>query len=256
MSSLVVDKVSSRSSRSSSARALLVRAWRERWSDVQFGIRLKTILEEGGGEEKRPPGDRVGLAGILLDSALVGPAPNALVVGYLRHCLASGVVSRADTLRSLAGFDRWGRPHCSSALVGLAAEVKEGLGEGAGREDPVEVSVAFLGLLSWLLRLSANSFEALEKDRKAAEGTREAANYRRAIELARSMAETDHTQAMLLVAKSEDKDAWAKVVAGCKAMAEQVRLCQSFAPDPTALKQVRGVTNGDPTNIASVHFFF
>ena len=61
---------------------------------------------------------------IILDQALIGPAPNALVLGYLKHCLASQVVSHASVLQSISKFEQWHKPHCTATLLELAKSAK------------------------------------------------------------------------------------------------------------------------------------
>ena len=256
---------------SSAARAMVVRAWRERWSDVQWGVRLKTVLHNGASTKASSsssfPGDAANLSSVLLESALVGPAPNALVLGYLRHSLASRVVSRAALLRAVAAVDdRWDRPHCSSALVDLAAAAADRC-EGSLRpsrgEDPVALSTALLHLLWWLLRLAAASLEAMEKSRRAsaiggsspAEGTIDRANYKRSLDLARALVGGDLTQALLYVGKAEEKDTWSKVASACKMLGEQVK--QSEFPSSSSFvkaevsKLIASIKSLDPGRSSS-----
>jgi mediator of RNA polymerase II transcription subunit 24 len=60
-------------SKTSALRSLLIRAWRERWSDIQWGIHLKSVLPRGCS------GDAYNLCGLILQQALVAAVPNQLV---------------------------------------------------------------------------------------------------------------------------------------------------------------------------------
>ncbi len=238
------------------AKNLILRAWRERWSDVQWAVRLKPVLRQakarpqGGGEgvqkagkqrlvKRRAEGDAIDLSRLLLDCALVGPSPNALIMGYLKHSLAAGVVSYPSVLRVVASFDRWERPHCSATLLDLVESFLDRAREGgSGRaEDAVALAASLLHLLSWLLRLAAHSFEALERSKMIADDDQvEVKNYKQALDLVRLLLETDHSQAMLYVGREEEKDTWKKVASGCKLLSEQVKQCQVFVRNPNALK--------------------
>jgi len=37
-------------------KALLMRAWRERWTDIQWGVQLKKVLSSSAGDPKDLPG--------------------------------------------------------------------------------------------------------------------------------------------------------------------------------------------------------
>ena len=95
----VVRSVSSASSvqqgSSAALRSLLIRAWRERWGDVQWGIQVKTVIPKGA------TGDSLGIPEAILAQALTGPTPNATVLGYLRNSLAAQIVSHAAVLGSV-----------------------------------------------------------------------------------------------------------------------------------------------------------
>lgn len=45
------------SSFASKVKALLMRAWRERWSEQQWGIHLKTVVNSSNSESKDLPGE-------------------------------------------------------------------------------------------------------------------------------------------------------------------------------------------------------
>lgn len=106
---------------SSRIRALLLQAWRERWSEVEFGRNIKRLLPRG------VSGDVFHLAEAILKQATSGPVPNALMMTYLEHCLGAQVVSFGTVIQTVTQVGTTGttdgsgspNPACSLCLLQL-----------------------------------------------------------------------------------------------------------------------------------------
>ena len=96
---------------------LLFKAWRERWSDIQWSIQLKTIIPRGVSR------DVFNLSKLVLEQVLIGPIPNQLMLSYLRHSLAAQTIGHGSLLDSIVSQSDAAklksRPHCTTALLDL-----------------------------------------------------------------------------------------------------------------------------------------
>ncbi len=244
-----MEKVKSSSSgagaSSAAVRALLLRAWRERWGDVLFGIHIKTVIRQqgeatgGGGlaaataafddQSQSPssapwlcPGDAVQISEQLLSHALTGSTPNALFLGYLRHCVAARIASHSALLASIAAISDsvFERPHCTVALIRLSEEVV-----------PKATSASALAqIAAWLLTAVSASLARIESRAPSTLGV-DTENYESGLKLLRKLAvETEFTAALLYIGKKEEPEAQAKIVAMCKQLNEQVCIERVILP--------------------------
>lgn len=98
-------------------RELLLRAWRERWSEIDFGRRLRRILPRG------VSGDVYDLADCVLRQAISGPVTNRLMMSYLNHCLHTQMVSFGATVLAITKITDL-KPQCVSWLLGFLLKYK------------------------------------------------------------------------------------------------------------------------------------
>lgn len=155
--------------KTSALKGLLVKAWRERWSDVQWSIHLKEILPRGC------CGDVYDLSGLILRQALMSPIPNRLLIGYLRHSLATHTVSHAALLEAIAtGFQATnpttpmpqrgptgGPPHGTAALLDLVALSLDNVTARGKPEECLMLATSLLKIASWLLKIIQTTLMAM-----------------------------------------------------------------------------------------------
>ena len=191
------------SASSAALRSLLIRAWRERWGDVQWGIQVKTVIPKGA------TGDSLQIPEAILAQALTGPTPNATVLGYLRHSLAAQIVSHAAVLDAVAKFDRFStHPHCTAALISLVDAAKSRLTSGSRTEECMHLAASLLRLVTWLLRVVQASLVKVEAPQlDLGMAAVDVTNAENAVRLLKFLAlESDLTSAMLHVARTDERE--------------------------------------------------
>lgn len=106
----VVGDPTSTSSLQNEFRQLLLRAWRERWTEITFGKRIKCVLPSG------MSGDVFFLADCILREATSGPMPNSLFFSYLNQCLIAKIVSIGEVILAITRLKDL-KPQCIESLL-------------------------------------------------------------------------------------------------------------------------------------------
>ncbi|KAL1517721.1 hypothetical protein ABEB36_001452 [Hypothenemus hampei] len=181
-------------SKTSSLKALLLRAWRERWTDVQWGINIKTVLPRG------VSGDVYDLADCILSQASVGSGANQLALSYLKHSLSVQLVSHAAVLKRLSKFENYDRVHCLTSLL----EFLEGMLSGVtcyGKPEETVLATAVLSTANGLVNILLHCRDA---------GLKEKTN-----QILRRLLTDDFYIAMICLAKYNNPELLQEIVPKC-----------------------------------------
>lgn len=88
---------------------LLLRAWRERWSEIEWGRNIKRLL-------KGVSGDVYDLADCMLRQAVNGPVTNNRLMLYLNHCLDAQIISFGACIMAITKISDL-QPQCINSLL-------------------------------------------------------------------------------------------------------------------------------------------
>ncbi|XP_030386391.1 mediator of RNA polymerase II transcription subunit 24 [Scaptodrosophila lebanonensis] len=134
---------------------LIYVAWRERWSDSQWGINIKKVLPRG------VSGDVYNLADCLLQQAVIGSTANLLVLNYLKHSLCAHLISHAAVLRCIAKYDKLERIYCVTALLEFLAPLIDGV-TCRCKSEQGSLPTAVVQLVLWLFQIFGRTVQHYE----------------------------------------------------------------------------------------------
>lgn len=229
-------------SKTSSLKALLLKAWRERWTDIQWGINIKTILPRG------VSGDLYNLADCILQQAMVGCGANQLVISYLKHSLASHLVSYAAVLQRISKFDAFHKPHCVISLLEFLESFLESITcRGKLEEDVLAFAVS--SIILWLLQVyhyslskypSSNPIQSQELLEKSTL-------------LLNSIVNTDFLLAMFYLAKQNDQEEYNEVNKKCQEITALMMMNTQFKAPVTIHETLQKICSMDIDKIAPLN---
>lgn len=210
-------------SKTSSLKALLLRAWRERWSDLQWGIHIKMILPRG------VSGDVHNLADCILQQALVGPGPNQLVLSYLKHTLSSQLVSYAAVLQRISKYEHFHKPHCAISLLEFLQSIQSGI-TCRGKPEESILPSALMSVVHWLLQCLLHVLDTLPSTAADSSKLTQPEMYDLPVNILWNMVNEDFLLAILHLAKYEDQDVYLEVCKKCQAILALLSQNPNFNP--------------------------
>ncbi|KAF5304438.1 hypothetical protein FQR65_LT07968 [Abscondita terminalis] len=180
---------------------MLPYAWRERWTDLQWGINIKTILPRG------VSGDVYNLADYILQQAVVGSGANQLALGYLKHSLSVQLVSHAAVLLRISKYNQFQKVHCVYSLLEFLEATLTGI-TCCGKAEETVLATALLSIACWLLQVLQNCYTVPQLLEKGSA-------------LLKTLLESEFYVAMMCLARYSEADLFSEVTKKC----EEVETC-------------------------------
>lgn len=191
------------SSKAGTIRSLLIRAWKERWSDLQWGIHIKTVLP------RAVSGDIYHLADYILQQALMGPLPNTLILSYLRHSLSSQIVSYGGVIESISKYDGLHKPHCVHALLTLLQSMMKSVSCRGKPEDCLMLATSIVDGVKWLVQVMGWTTQQLLDLRTAPEHS---TNLSLAASILLDVLNSPFLTCMLEIGRREEPSTWGSCI--------------------------------------------
>ncbi|KAK3092255.1 hypothetical protein FSP39_000388 [Pinctada imbricata] len=175
---------------------LLMKAWRERWNENHWGVQLKKVLMCSDAEAKELPD-------ILMNQAFVGPNPNTLILGYVKHIVQSQMVPPSSVFNLIDKYTDMARPYCILGLIDLVETFGTKLSFTSGLDSSVTLCKCLQNTLHWLMLCVLQALQTLKDMRQQQE-------YTSVIDAAcmatQKITENITVQSLLYIAMSEDID--------------------------------------------------
>ncbi|XP_052248773.1 mediator of RNA polymerase II transcription subunit 24-like isoform X10 [Dreissena polymorpha] len=178
-------------------KVLMVRAWRERWSEIQWGIYFRRLLISAG-----PGTDTKELAEVLLNEALVGAHPNNLVLSYLQHATLAKLLPVSASFQFISGYEGYNKPHCVLALVDFVKHMTTYMGFSYGSDGGPALCQCLQSLVHWLLKVMLRAVQMIQEPAQLEYQTL----LQSATAALQAISQSDTISALLYIAKTETSD--------------------------------------------------
>lgn len=128
---------------------ILMKAWRERWTEYEFGIQIKQAFTN----QIRLPADSATITDVILQQTLIGAGVNKLLLSYLKHSLYSHLISYPAVIKRTAQYTQYDRYYCMKALLDFLISIIDGVVCRSKAEENALMS-ALLSLVNWLIEMT------------------------------------------------------------------------------------------------------
>ncbi|XP_073428700.1 mediator of RNA polymerase II transcription subunit 24 isoform X2 [Dendrobates tinctorius] len=196
----------------------ILQAWKERWSDYQWAINMKRFFPKG------VTWDILNLAEALLDQAMIGPAPNPLILSYLKYAINSQMVSYSTVLTAISKFDDFSRDLCIQSLLEIMDMFCDNLGCHGKAEECLSLCRALMNAVNWLLRGSAFYMEKLKE---VLDPVSDENHLSMCLKRLEAILGSTKNRALIHIAKLEEPASWASVEESLLQLGECVNLLPS-----------------------------
>ncbi|KAM8946512.1 mediator of RNA polymerase II transcription subunit 24 isoform 2-T2 [Pelodytes ibericus] len=196
----------------------IMQAWKERWSDYQWAVNMKRFFPKG------VTWDILNLAEALLDQAMIGPAPNPLILSYLKYAINSQMVSYSSVLTAISKFDDFSRDLCIQSLLEIMDMFCDNLSCHGKAEECIGLCRALMNALNWLLRCAAFYTDKLKEILDPMAGECQLSMCLQRLE---SILGSTKNRALIHIAKLEEPTSWASVEQSLLKLAESISLLPS-----------------------------
>lgn len=126
---------------------ILMKAWRERWTDFKFGIEIKEAFPI------RLPADCTLIADVILQQTLIGAGVNKLLLSYLKHSLLSQIISYPAIIKRTTQYKSFDKSYCIKALLDFLISIINGV-TCQHRLETANLMDALLSLVYWLIEMT------------------------------------------------------------------------------------------------------
>lgn len=126
---------------------ILMRAWRERWTNYQFGIEIKEAFPIKLGS------DAILITDVILQQTLIGAGVNKLLLSYLKHSLFSEFINYPTVIKRITHYKNFDKSYCVKALLDFLISIINGV-TGQHRLETADLMDALLSLVYWLIEMT------------------------------------------------------------------------------------------------------
>ncbi|KAL9983787.1 hypothetical protein ACROYT_G006017 [Oculina patagonica] len=123
---------------------ILLQAWRERWTPLQWLVEVKKLA----GKDREELED---LAECLVQQATFGSTPSTLILSYLNHGITTKVISYSSALTAVHQFQNVTKHKCLSALLDLLLSFVPTISCPEKDEECLKLAVSLVKIVYWIL---------------------------------------------------------------------------------------------------------